>query len=61
MRLLPQLNLVGLPIAVASAGDFFWSAHGREQFPKIAEQVEVELNKYKQVRVCGAHRGMLGV
>ncbi|GAB4817085.1 hypothetical protein N2152v2_004131 [Parachlorella kessleri] len=29
-------------------GDFFWSAHGREQFPKIAEQVEVELTKYKQ-------------
>lgn len=31
--------------------DFFWTGHGREQFPKIAEQVEVELGKYKQVRV----------
>ncbi|KAI3426451.1 hypothetical protein D9Q98_008818 [Chlorella vulgaris] len=28
--------------------DFFWTGHGREQFPKIAEQVEVELGKYKQ-------------
>lgn len=28
-------------------GDFFWSSHGREQFPKIAEQVEVELGRYK--------------
>jgi hypothetical protein len=27
--------------------DFFWHAHGREQFPKIAEQVEAELAKYK--------------
>ena len=27
--------------------DFFWHAHGREQFPKIAEQVEAELSKYK--------------
>jgi len=27
--------------------DFFWREHGREQFPKIAEQVEVELSKYK--------------
>jgi hypothetical protein len=34
------------------AGDFFWAAHGREQFPKIAEQVEGELNKYKQVGRC---------
>lgn len=31
------------------AGDFFWSGHGREPFPKIAEQVETELGKYKQV------------
>ena len=31
------------------AGDFFWSGHGREPFPKIAEQVEAELGKYKQV------------
>jgi hypothetical protein len=27
--------------------DFFWQAHGKEQFPKIAEQVEAELAKYK--------------
>lgn len=27
--------------------DFFWHSHGREQFPKIAEQVEAELAKYK--------------
>jgi len=27
--------------------DFFWHTHGREQFPKIAEQVEVELARYK--------------
>lgn len=27
--------------------DFFWSAHGREQFPKIAEQVEAELARYR--------------
>jgi sec1 family domain-containing protein 1 len=27
--------------------DFFWRGHGREQFPRIAEQVEVELSKYK--------------
>lgn len=27
--------------------DFFWHAHGKEQFPKIAEQVEAELAKYK--------------
>lgn len=32
-----------------AAADFFWSGHGREQFPKIAEQVEAELAKYKQV------------
>ena len=27
--------------------DFFWREHGREQFPRIAEQVETELAKYK--------------
>ena len=27
--------------------DFFWMQHGREQFPKIAEEVEIELSKYK--------------
>lgn len=41
-------------------GDFFWSGHGREPFPKIAEQVETELGKYKQAieelnRKTGSH------
>lgn len=27
--------------------DFFWTAHGRNPFPKVAEQIEVELAKYK--------------
>ncbi|KAL4448182.1 hypothetical protein ABPG75_005401 [Micractinium tetrahymenae] len=40
--------------------DFFWSGHGKEQFPKIAEQVEVELGRYKQAieelnRKTGSH------
>jgi hypothetical protein len=28
-------------------GDFFWEANGRAQFPKMAEDVDVQLNKYK--------------
>lgn len=28
--------------------DFFWEAYGKEQFPKIAEEVENELKRYKQ-------------
>lgn len=28
--------------------DFFWAAHGREPFPKVAEQIEVELGRYRQ-------------
>ncbi|KAK9829342.1 hypothetical protein WJX72_005270 [[Myrmecia] bisecta] len=28
-------------------GDFFWEQNGRNQFPKVAEQVDVELQKYK--------------
>lgn len=32
---------------VDDASDFFWRDHGKEQFPKIAEQVEAELSKYK--------------
>lgn len=28
--------------------DFFWEAYGKEQFPKIAEEVENELRLYKQ-------------
>ena len=28
--------------------DFFWEAYGKEQFPKIAEEVENELKLYKQ-------------
>lgn len=40
--------------------DFFWSGHGKEQFPMIAEQVEAELSKYKQAieelnRKTGSH------
>lgn len=40
--------------------DFFWAGHGKEQFPKIAEQVEVELRKYKEAieelnRKTGSH------
>ncbi|PSC71004.1 SEC1 family transport SLY1-like [Micractinium conductrix] len=40
--------------------DFFWAGHGKEQFPKIAEQVEVELKKYKDAieelnRKTGSH------
>ena len=31
-------------------GDFFWDANGRNQFPKVAEDVDAQLTKYKQVR-----------
>jgi hypothetical protein len=30
------------------SNDFFWEAHGGEQFPRIAEEVENELRRYKQ-------------
>lgn len=30
-----------------SSNDLFWQAHGNEQFPKIAEEVENELKEYK--------------
>ena len=30
------------------SNDFFWDTHGKEQFPKIAEEVEKELKLYKQ-------------
>jgi sec1 family domain-containing protein 1 len=46
-------------------GDFFWAAHGREQFPRIAEQVENELAAYKAAveelnRRAGAEGGANG-
>jgi hypothetical protein len=28
-------------------GDFFWELNGRRQFPKVAEDVDVQLQKYK--------------
>lgn len=28
-------------------GDFFWEANGRSQFPKMAEDVDAQLQKYK--------------
>jgi len=28
-------------------GDFFWDENGRNQFPKVAEAVDVQLQKYK--------------
>ena len=31
-------------------GDFFWDANGRNQFPKVAEDADAQLKKYKQVR-----------
>lgn len=37
----------GMKIYDVDETDFFWKQHGREQFPKIAEQVETELSKYK--------------
>ena len=30
-------------------GDFFWDANGRNQFPKVAEDVDAQLTQYKQV------------
>ena len=30
-------------------GDFFWDENGRSQFPKVAEEVDAQLQKYKQV------------
>lgn len=30
-------------------GDFFWDENGRSQFPKVAEEVDLQLQKYKQV------------
>ena len=30
-------------------GDFFWEANARSTFPKVAGDVDVQLNKYKQV------------
>ncbi len=30
-------------------GDFFWDANGRNQFPKVAEDADAQLQKYKQV------------
>lgn len=35
-------------------GDFFWEANGRNQFPKVAEDVDVQLRQYKQARARGA-------
>ena len=32
-------------------GDFFWDANGRNQFPKVAEDADAQLQKYKQVCV----------
>ncbi|KAK9915015.1 hypothetical protein WJX75_003656 [Coccomyxa subellipsoidea] len=29
-------------------GDFFWDENGRSQFPKVAEEVDLQLQKYKQ-------------
>ena len=43
----PLSSLHSKTYEVDDVGDFFWKSHGREQFPKIAEQVESELSKYK--------------
>jgi hypothetical protein len=51
-----RLNRVALPAEGAGAparaydvdgADFFWAAHGREPFPRVAELVEAELGKYR--------------
>ena len=41
----------GLQRAQVGEGDFFWDANGRNQFPKVAEDADAQLQKYKQVRV----------
>lgn len=37
------------PSSVRQVGDedFFWEANGRSQFPKMAEDVDAQLQKYK--------------
>ncbi len=41
-------------------GDFFWEANGRNQFPKVAEDVDVQLRQYKQARARSARRPCQG-
>jgi hypothetical protein len=38
--------------AQVGEGDFFWDENGRSQFPKVAAEVDVQLTKYKQVRLA---------
>ena len=39
----------GKRCAQVGEGDFFWDENGRSQFPKVAEEVDAQLQKYKQV------------
>lgn len=31
--------------------DFFWESNGRSQFPEAASEVDIQVQKYKQVGV----------
>jgi hypothetical protein len=53
MDIIPRGGQVG-------EGDFFWEANGRNQFPKVAEDVDVQLRQYKQARARSARRPCQG-
>ncbi|EIE26993.1 SM/Sec1-family protein [Coccomyxa subellipsoidea C-169] len=41
-------DVLGLSLNRVGEGDFFWDENGRSQFPKVAEEVDAQLQKYKQ-------------